>query len=203
MKTKIATLVLVGLFCSTASAVTIQWGGNASTAKINGLTAGTSMTVGPDAQTASMTMYYFDYSDYDTIIGLGKVEASALSSYVVSQASGQTSTSANAAGRVAKSSTNTDYDTAGASFFARAYATFEDKTYFIDLFGGNGTGGVWTLSQSGDARTSETFAWTAATYGGATATAVGTKNAWVAVPEPSSAALALAGLALLLKRRKA
>ena len=161
------------------------------------------MTVGTSSQTASMTMYYFDYTDYDTIVGLGKVDASALSSYVVATAAGQTSTSSSAAGRVKTSTTNKDYTTSGNSFFARAYATFDDKTYFIDLFGGAGTGGTWTMTQSGDESAKEVFAWSAGTYGGATATAVGTKNAWVAVPEPSSAALALAGLAMLIKRRKA
>ena len=203
MKTKLTTLALVGLLASTSSAVTIVWGGSSSSSKLTGLTSGAALSVGANSQTASITMYYFNYADYDTIIGLGKVDASALSSYVVAQAAGQTSTSANAAGRVVKSSTNTDYDTSGVSFFARAYASFDNQTYFIDLFGGAGDNGVWTMTQSGDARTSETFAWSNGTYGGATATAVGTKNAWVAVPEPSSAALALAGLAMLIKRRKA
>lgn len=161
------------------------------------------MTVGSGSQTASMTMYYFNYADYDTIIGLGKVEASALDSYVVSSAAGQASASTGAAGRVGKSTNNSDYTDAGEQFFARAYATFEGKSYFIDLFGGSGTGGVWEMTASGDARTTQAFAWSNATYGGATATAVGTKNAWVAVPEPSTAALALAGLALLIKRRRA
>lgn len=184
-------------------AVTISWGGNNSSAKINGLTSGTAMTVGTGSQTASMTMYYFDYADYDTIIGLGKVEASALTDYVVASAAGQTSTSSSAAGRVKTSTTNKDYTTTGNSFFARAYASFDDKTYFIDLFGGSGTGGVWTMTQSGDESAKEVFAWSTGSYGGSTATAAGAKNAWVAVPEPSSAALALAGLALLLKRRKA
>ena len=203
MKNKLATLAIIGLLGSTASAVTLQWGNSGANSRLYGLTSGTAMTTGTGSQTASIVMYYFDYADYDTIIGLGKVDASALSSYVVASAAGQTSSSSGAAGRVALSSQNTDYTTAGNSFFARAYASFDDKTYFIDLFGGAGTDGVWTMTQSGDERASEKFAWSNGTYGGATATAVGTKNAWVAVPEPSTAALALAGLALLLKRRKA
>ncbi len=168
------------------------------------------MTVaGSPSQTASMILYYFDYSDYDTIIGLGKVEASALADYVVATASGQTSTSSGAAGRVKQSNTNTGYTTSGNQFFARAYATFDEKTYFIDLFGGTGTGGVWVNEKTGNQTVIETLAWvegsTAAEspYGGSTATAAGAKNAWVAVPEPSTAMLALAGLALLIKRRKA
>ena len=203
MKTKLAILAAFCGFCMTASAVSINWSSTTANQKVYGLTSGATMTVGTGSQTASMTMYYFDYADYDTIIGLGKVDASALSSYVVSTAAGQTSTSSSASGRVKVSNANTDYTTAGNSFFARAYATFDDQTYFIDLFGGTGTGGVWTMTLSGDEAAKESFAWSNGTYGGATATAVGTKNAWVAVPEPSSAALALAGLAMLLKRRKA
>lgn len=203
MKTKLTTLALAGLFTMTASSVTISWNATTTNQKLTGLTSGAAMTVGDPSQTASVTMYYFDYADYDTIIGLGKVDASALSSYVVASAAGQTSTSSGAAGRVKGSNSNTDYTTSGNSFFARAYASFDDKTYFIDLFGGSGTGGVWTMTQSGDESAMEKFSWSNGTYGGATATAAGAKNAWVAVPEPSSAALALAGLAMLIKRRKA
>ena len=203
MKNKLATIALLMGLCMTASAVSISWSATTANQKLLGLTSGTGMTTGAGSQTASIVMYYFDYSDYDTIIGLGKVDASAVSSYAVATASGQTSNNANAAGRVKQSSVNTDYTTSGNSFFARAYASFDDKTYFIDLFGGAGTDGVWTMTQSGDERTSQRFAFSDGTYGGATATAAGAKNAWVAVPEPSTAALALAGLALLLKRRKA
>ena len=194
MKTKLALAALLCGLGMTASAVSLNWSAIGSSAAIRGLTSGTAMTVGANSETASMTVYYFDYSDYDTIIGLGKVDASALSSYVVASAAGQTSTSSGAAGRAKASSANTDYTTAGNSFFARAYATFDEKTYFIDLFAGAGSGGVWTMTQSGDESAKESLTWSApssGTWGGATSTAVGTKNAWVAVPEPSSAALAL------------
>lgn len=203
MKHKLAILALVGLLTTTASAVTISWNASGTNSRLFGLSSGTAMTVGTGSQTASMVLYYFDYADYDTIVGLGKVDASALSTYVVATATGQTSDSAGAAGRVKASSKNTDYTTAGNSFFARAYTSFDNKTYFIDLFGGAGANGVWTMAQSGDERASESFAWSNATYGGATSTTVGTKNAWVAVPEPATGALALAGVALLFKRRKA
>ena len=203
MKTKLATIALLMGLCMTASAVSISWSATTANQKLFGLTSGTVMTTGASSQTASIVMYYFDYADYDTIVGLGKVEASALSSYVVASANGQTTDNTGAAGRVAKSSTNTHYETSGNSFFARAYATFDSKTYFIDLFGGNGTGGTWTMTSSGDSRVSEKFAFADATYGGSTSTTVGTKNSWVAVPEPATASLALAGLALLLKRRRA
>ena len=203
MKRTLSILALVGLLSTTASAVTISWNASAASSNLKGLTSGTALTTGADSQTASLTMYYFNYADYDTIIGLGKVDASDLKDYVVASAVGQTAENATAAGRVKASTKNTDYTNAGENFFARAYATFEGKSYFIDLFGGKGTDGVWTMTSTGDARTTEAFKWEDGTYGGATATAAGTKNAWVAVPEPSTAMLALAGLALLIKRRRA
>ena len=204
MKHKLAILTLVGLITTTASAVTISWNASGTNSKLFGLTSGTGLTYGDPSETSSLVMYYFDYANYDTIIGLGKVEADddTLKSYVVASAVGQSSTSSGAAGRVKASTKNTAYTDAGSSFFARAYATLGGQTYFIDLFGGDQSDGTWKMTASGDARTTQAFGWSNGTYGGATATSAGTKNAWVAVPEPSTAALALAGLALLLKRRK-
>ena len=201
-KTILALAVIVSAI--SASAVSISWNGNGTNSKFFGLTEGTTMSVGSGSETAGMKVYYILYSNYETVKALGKVEASEIETYAVATASGQTSGSAGAAGRVAGSTATTAFTTAGVDFFARVYTAFEGKTYFMDVFGGAGTDGVWTTTQSGDESAQEKFAWVNSTsYGGSTSTSVGTKNAWVAVPEPSTAALALAGLALLLKRRKA
>lgn len=204
MKIHITFLLLI--VAVTASAVTLNWSANGSNAAIKGLTSGAAMSTGATSETASLALYYFKASDYDTIVGLGKVQASALSSYVVAETTGQTSDSSGASGRVKASSKSTDFTAAGATFFARAYATFSGTTYFIDLFGGAGNGGVWEMTKSGDQSASESLAWVAGSYGGSTSETVGTKNAWIstaAVPEPATGALALAGIALLFKRRKA
>lgn len=136
-KTLIALLALTSVY---ASAVTLSWNANGSSASILGLTAGTPMST--SGETASITIYYLLYSDYAEITALGKVEASAIESYAVATAAGNTSTSESAAGRVKASTTTTRFTTAGNEFYARAYATFDSKTYFIDLFGGSGTDGV-------------------------------------------------------------
>ena len=69
---KILTLLTIGLV-GTASAVTLNWSSTTANQQIFGLTSGTAMSV--SGETASMTVYYFLYSDYNTIVNLGKVEA--------------------------------------------------------------------------------------------------------------------------------
>ena len=76
----------------------------------------------------------------------------------------------------------------------------EGKTYF------NLSSSTYTMSGLSDELSTPTAASFAFNYGGPTeSTKVSSGSGWVqaAVPEPSTAALALAGLALLLKRRKA
>ncbi len=204
-KISIATLVL-GL-CVSAHTVSLSWSASGATAAIYGLNPGTTMTYGATSQTSSMIVYFFNYNDYDTIIGKGKVEASEVSSFAVATATGNPADNASAAGRIKASTATTSFTSEGNNFFARVYATFDEKTYFIDLFAGGGTDGVWTNAKSGDQSVQEKLAWSApptgSTWGGSTSNSVGAKNTWVAVPEPSTAMLALAGLALLIKRRKA
>ena len=200
------TLLAVALCATslTASATSIMWSAVGSNAKLFGLTDGSTLSVGTGSETAGLKAYYILYSNYETIKALGAVEADKIESYAVATASGQTSSSSGASGRLGTSSTTTDFTDAGASFFARVYTSFEGKSYFMDVFAGAGTDGVWTTTLSGDESIQEKLSWANSTnYGGKTSTSVGTKNAWVAVPEPSTAMLALAGLALLIKRRRA
>ena len=199
------------LFAMSASAVSVNWGGNKSGSKFTGLTSGAALTGGAGSETASISVYYILYSNFDTLKDKGntldKASFEGLNLHVATAAGN--ATSAGAAGRIGTSSTTTAYETSGISYFARAYATIGGEDYFMDLFGGGGNGGVWTTSQSGDITLTETLGWENGTYGGSVADAVGTKNAWVKiattdpVPEPATGALALAGIALLFRRRRA
>lgn len=79
----------------------------------------------------------------------------------------------------------------GTDFAVLVTTVQDEKTYYwaSDVYNVTDSGSNWNGT-----RTTYTMSQTAAS---------GPNNNWKAVPEPSTAALALAGLALLLKRRKA
>ena len=87
------------------------------------------------------------------------------------------------------------------------YMTYEadNKTYYnvsttvYSLTAAN----VDALLNEGTMLPASSFAFTDSKPGTTMATASASGGGWVAVPEPASAALALAGLAMLIKRRKA
>lgn len=198
-KTLLLTLVFL---VAVAQATSLKWNGNKATSAFTGPT-GTALTAGAGSETASISVYYILYSNWDAVTSLGNSATAAdIESYVVATAAGN-STSDKASGRVGTSSSTTKFTDSGVSFFARAYATIGEKSYFMNVFGGNGTDGVWTTTVSGDEATPENLAWKDGTYGGSVSTSATSRNSWVAVPEPSTAMLALAGLALLIKRRRA
>jgi hypothetical protein len=97
-----------------------------------------------------------------------------------------------------KDSANGVYGNGDTFGFLLAYAA-EGKTYY------NLSTTTYTLSNIADNTSTETmstassFTWTT----GEDSSSLKAGGGWTAVPEPSTAALALAGLALLLKRRKA
>ena len=76
--------------------------------------------------------------------------------------------------------------------------TVDSKTYF------NIASSTYTLSNIADETSTPPDAEFAVSFSGPSSkSSVSAGGGWTAVPEPSTAALALAGLALLLKRRKA
>lgn len=196
---KTIMMMIVALAVTSASAVSLKWGGNVPASKITGL-AGESLTVGAGSQTANLTVYYLVSTDLATVQALtGANSESSVAALAKASASGQTSTSTSATGLLAASSTVAG-SSSGVNYFARVYGTFSGKDYYMDILGGVGTGGYWTTTKNGDSTVSETLAWAAHTYGGTGV--AGDFSKWVAVPEPASAALALAGLAMLIRRRK-
>ena len=194
---KKSILMAAVLMAAAASqAVTLNWGGNGSTAKLYGLTAGANLTVGPGSETVGMTVYYLLATDLATV--QSTTDEATVAGLAKATAVGQTSTSTGAAGRFGASTLVTGSDI-GVNYFARVFATIGGQDYFMDLMNANTS--YFTTTKTGNDTTTELLQWGAATYGGATGVQ-GDFNKWVAVPEPATAALALAGLAMLIRRRK-
>ena len=92
--------------------------------------------------------------------------------------------------------------TTGDQFYIKATMTYSGTDYYF-FVGSAGSGAdagsvtPWAITAVDNGGT-DTFTWattaSGASYGGA--------STWVAVPEPGTTALALAGLALLIRRRK-
>jgi len=189
-------MIMMVVLCTAAvtQATTLKWGGNAPTSSFKNLTGG-AMTYNTGSETASMLVLYIlatDYAAFDANTTKGtaitKAKATAL---------GAVSTSTFSAGIIGASIAPNIVDSvSGISYIARVYATFGGTEYYLD----NKTG--WTTKTTDNNTVTETLAWTAGTWGGATGT-FGTQNAWVnTVPEPTSMALLALGVAAIGLRRR-
>ena len=196
-------MLIAALAVANASAVSLSWGNNIPMASaLFGLTSGSTLTYGAGSQTASIVVYYLLATDLATVQGYtgadGKASVAALA---VTGATGMSTDNSMAAGLFGGSTPSVQNSSSGTDYFARIYATFDGTEYYMDVLGGKGTGGYWTTTKSGANTESEMLAWENGTYGGSVG-AAGSFNTWVPVPEPATAGLALAGLALLFKRRR-
>ena len=181
---RIVSLVAI-LLCGIASASTVNWS-----------LAGKSFTTS-DGSNARAKGYYvtvFLYSDYDAVMSAvsslsappTETQVSAISTYV--QGSGTTTAAGASGGDFTLSDTT--------------YPSITTVDLFMIAWDSNAISGaenylvsekVQSDAYSGTDNPTNMGAFTSASY---------TKS-WTAVPEPSTAALALAGLALLIRRRKA
>jgi len=195
---KKSILMAAVLMAAAASqAVTLNWAANATTSKLFGLTTGVNLTTtAGSSETASMSVYYLLATDLTAV--QSTTDEATVAGLAKATASGQVSTSTGAAGRFGASTVITGSDV-GVSYFARVFATIGGQDYFMDLKNLNTS--YFTTTKTGIDTVTETLGWGTAVYGGATGVQ-GDFNKWVLVPEPATTALALAGLAMLIRRRK-
>ena len=185
----IASLALIALLATTASAATIKWG--ASGAAYYGDTL-----LKNDASTAYLVYLGENKSDWTSYNFKTDFEDSRLQSKAMSALGAAGS---NNQFKVTEGSAIGGIDSLEALFadkkssFGILYTTTQGgKDYYY-------LGQVFTF----DSTNTSAYNGTTQTFTATSTSAPGKTTTWTPVPEPSTAALALAGLALLLKRRKA
>ena len=180
-------ILAAALITGLANAAPIDWQLNTTATKFDGAsvkTAGTVFVVFLGSDTLSS----FTYAD---VVGMATV--------------GSSTGYATSLGKVSKKYVEADSVT-GLGNYA-AYMTYEadNKTYYnvSTTTYALTAADVTALLQEGTALPASSFSFTDSKPDATMATASASSGGWVAVPEPASAALALAGLAMLIKRRKA
>ena len=195
---KLFTLLTVFGLVSAASAATIAFG-NTGTAKLVGLDGTTQLT---SAQTFAFEIWYLGEDN-----ALNGTEDNADS---IAWKSGDASVDYSGIGKTKGSLGDLTVNgvlspdwAIGDSFYLRLFATFGETTYYMDIFAGNVAGAGYALSDV-TPQGSNVFTWQQGVDYGGTGK-VGDVGKWIAttpIPEPATAGLAIAGLALLFKRRR-
>lgn len=197
MKNKFAILAVFAMALA-ANGAQVNWGSNGilynGTERMTTVNGYTTKAYLVYLGEAGSTWGAIDSSYIDSISSTAVAEKTAAAPGTVAAASGDNPIFT-AGTTLIKNST--DKYTYGVSTFGILFVSTNSKdghawgsdTYYM-------TSDTFTLQNSGDT-------YTAATETSTFQQAVPSGSSWTAVPEPSTAALALAGLALLLKRRKA
>ena len=184
MKKLISTFALMFAMTMTASAVSIAWSSTA-------VAFGDSGTLKKDGGVTAYLVY---------------LESGSFGTYTITD----TFTAASVGTVVSKDEDGTNMGGLSTGTFQFDYGSYNDGDKFGLVLSYVSEGKkYWNISENVQALSGITSeiatptAWNDGTYGGSVSTSATSRNSWVAVPEPSTAALALAGLALLIKRRKA
>lgn len=180
-------MVLAALSCAAGvQAAQINWGNSATASAIYALDGVTKLT-SANATAANFAIYLID-ANTDLAI------ADTLSTTA--------SINSKSAGALTGASDGyvlpTQYTT-GASFYIMATATFNGTDYYMLIYKNNTADTYWTTTATLNTGT-DTFSWTAGTYGGVGT--AGDVGVWIPVPEPTSMALLALGAAALGLRRK-
>lgn len=186
---KLLTITAIGLIAAQASAVSIAW--NAT-----GVAFGAGNTLKSDTGLTASLFYLGNSGSLASSYTADDIA----SLDVVSSATGTT-----AKGAISGTYTLPDYSTSAngdvygllLSYASEGttYYNISSITYTVEGLNGNDNVSLssWTVKAADQDYSIKD----------GTASSVSSGGGWTAVPEPSTAALALAGLALLLKRRKA
>ena len=187
MKTLIATIATVLMTVSSASALSFTWA-SSTAIKFDGT----------NLKSSSAVTGYLVYLGSSATVGSSYDLSDSIVSTVGTEVGSLNGTSA-----MSKISTTFTFD----------YGTYENNDAFAMLLKYDGADGktyynlsstTYTLAGIADEKSTITGASFAFSYGTSDSTSkISSGGGWTAVPEPSTAALALAGRALLLKRRKA
>ncbi len=195
---KFLTIAFAAALCLSANAATVSWG-------LTGVTYFGSTNLKTENATGYL-VYLGDKSSWDdygtaNIVDIVKNGSTDYPSIAVNSKNGQVSSTAQIDTDTSfafNSSTKIGTAPSGSYFgILYAYTKGTDQYYFA--------GSVYQFSDTDTTHYNsdlQTFTWKDDKLPTNT-DSTGASQGWVAVPEPSTAALALAGLALLLKRRKA
>ena len=178
----LATVLMAGL----ANAATIQWNVNTpNRVDFGGSSVGKNGTA------------------YVVFLGTGDLSSLTYADLIAKPTVGEPLTTS--VGKVNKKPVSVDSETGVGNYALYMTYVSGEKTYYnvsTSLYQLK-TADVAKLLSDGTALPASSFAFSDSKPTTSMSTTSASSGGWVAVPEPSTAALALAGLALLLKRRKA
>ena len=192
MKKTLLALALIGGLTTTASALSFQW-----------IATGVSFNDAVLKKSSDVTAY---------LVYLGSGDSTYATSYTLNDSTTAESLAASMGTQVNKSTTATTNAGKLSTTFTFDYGQYTNGDVFGMLLtykSGDDTyyniaSSTYTLSGiTGDNSSPEAATFSFSYSGPTESSSIKSGSGWTAVPEPSTAALALAGLALLIKRRRA